>query len=94
MTSDKQREREKLDDLDRIQFELTEQDTLILEQQKRSPYAAVPESQRALVRRLLEEVRRFGPRILVPVGRQRQPRQSTSRTQVRHGEGGLGKNAN
>jgi hypothetical protein len=51
-----QRERGKLDSLDRIEFELTEQDTLIQEQVQRSPHTTVPESQRSLVRKLLEEV--------------------------------------
>src|ERR1035441_2901212 len=56
MKSDKQCQREKLDSLDRIEFELTDQDTLILEQVQRAPGTAVPQSQRSLLRKLLQEV--------------------------------------
>jgi predicted nucleotide-binding protein len=56
MEPDERRQREKLDNLDRIEFELTEQDTLIHEQMKRSLNSAVPPSQRALLRNLFREV--------------------------------------
>jgi hypothetical protein len=47
---------EYLDKLDRIEFELTEQDTLIQEQMKRSPNTAVHQSQRDLLQGLFREV--------------------------------------
>jgi serine/threonine protein kinase len=56
MESDERKQRAALDKLERVEFELTEQDTLILEQVKRSPNSAVPASQRALLRKLFREV--------------------------------------
>ncbi len=56
MESSEQRLREELHKLERLEFELTEQDTLVLEQVRRSPDSAVPSSQRDLLRKLFQEV--------------------------------------
>ena len=56
MEPGERRLREELHKLDRLEFELTEQDTLVLEQVKRSPDSAVPASQRDLLRKLFQEV--------------------------------------
>ena len=51
-----ERLRAQLHALDRLEFELTEQDTLIIEQVKRSPDNGVPDSQRDLLWKLFQEV--------------------------------------
>ncbi len=56
MDSEERRLRDQLHALDRLEFELTEQDTLIIEQVKRSPDNGVPESQRDLLWKLFQEV--------------------------------------
>src|ERR1700733_13363309 len=56
MDADEQRLREQLHNLERLEFELTEQDTLVLEQVQRSRDTAVPASQRDLLRKLFQEV--------------------------------------
>jgi hypothetical protein len=56
MDADEQRLREQLHSLERLEFELTEQDTLVLDQVKRAPDTAVSASQRDLLRKLFQEV--------------------------------------
>lgn len=58
---------ERLHNLERIEFELTEQDTLILEQMQRSPASAVSQSQRDLLRRLFQEVHDLGLGYALPM---------------------------
>jgi serine/threonine protein kinase len=60
MEASEQRLKEELHKLERLEFELTEQDTLILEQVKRSPDSAVPSSQRDLIWKLFREVEGLG----------------------------------
>jgi hypothetical protein len=56
MESSEERLRAELHKLERLEFELTEQDTLVLEQVKRFPDNAVHASQRDLLRKLVQEV--------------------------------------
>jgi len=60
MESGEQRLHAELHKLERLEFELTEQDTLVLEQVRRSPDSAVPASQRDLLRKLFQEVEDLG----------------------------------